>query len=262
MSPRQFLRLWVVTVVARVCHASEVDCDDLMLLQTGFKGPFGHDDGLVGDALEPTKGNDSKEGAGHGAETEHHQHGYVALLFFFGALFTGSLLLIIIEKFMPSLPYTCGLFAIGMLSSIVHEFTPHDSMAYWTTWFHAVDMWEKINPHMLFFAFLPPLLFSEAMRINVKLAATCLPQILLLACPGVLFGTAVTGAVAKYILPYGWDWPICLVFGSILSATDPVAVVALFNTLGVSPRLTMVISGESLLNDGTAIVIFTLMLKV
>jgi len=51
-----------------------------------------------------------------------------------------------------------------------------------------------------------------------------------------------------------------LVFGSILSATDPVAVVALFNTLGVSQRLTMLISGESLLNDGTAIVLFQLMM--
>merc|ERR1719443_2717063 len=65
-----------------------------------------------------------------------------------------------------------------------------------------------------------------------------------------------------HFLPYGWDWPISLVFGSILSATDPVAVVALFNKLGVSPRLTMLISGESLLNDGTAMVVFSLMLKV
>merc|ERR1719414_851862 len=72
----------------------------------------------------------------------------------------------------------------------------------------------------------------------------------------------MTACVGVYVLPYGWPWPICLVFGAILSATDPVAVVALFNTLGVSPRLTMVISGESLLNDGTAIVLFQLMLKL
>merc|ERR1719446_343969 len=100
------------------------------------------------------------------------------------------------------------------------------------------------------------------MRLNAQLVMQCIWQILLLACPGVLIGTFLTAAFAVYVLPYGWDWPIALVFGSILSATDPVAVVALFNTLGVSPRLTMLISGESLLNDGTAMVVFSLMLKV
>merc|ERR1740117_66156 len=100
------------------------------------------------------------------------------------------------------------------------------------------------------------------MKLKVQLVAACSGQIFLLACPGLLIGTFATGAFAKYLLPYGWDWPICLVFGSILSATDHVAVVSLFNTLSVSPRLTMLISGESLVNDGTAIVVFALALKV
>merc|ERR1719183_730077 len=90
----------------------------------------------------------------------------------------------------------------------------------------------------------------------------CFGQILLLAGPGVLIGTLLLGSFSRFALPYEWDWSMCLVVGSILSATDPVAVVALFNTLGVSPRLTMIVSGESLLNDGTAIVVFTLMMKV
>merc|ERR1719428_1078469 len=94
------------------------------------------------------------------------------------------------------------------------------------------------------------------------MVSECVWQILILACPGVLLGTVMTATFAVYVLPYGWDWPIALVFGSILSATDPVAVVALFNTLGVSPQLTMLISGESLLNDGTAMAVFALMLKV
>ena len=50
---------------------------------------------------------------------------------------------------------------------------------------------------------------------------------------------------ARYVLPYEWDWSTAMLFGSILSATDPVAVVAIFNSLGVSPRLTMLVSGES-----------------
>jgi NhaP-type Na+/H+ or K+/H+ antiporter len=248
---------------------------------------------LVGDALEPSSGTTHAEEGGAGTATEHeetehrheetdghhdsethgnhdsktehhHQHsrGFLALLFFFGALSSGCVLQLILDRFIPNVPYTCGLFALGMFSEVVAFHTPPDSRFFWNDWYTAVDMWEKIDPHLLFFAFLPPLLFSEAMRLNVKLATTCLPQVLLLACPGVLFGTFATGAVAKYLMPYEWDWPICLVFGAILSATDPVAVVALFNTLGVSPKLTMVISGESLLNDGTAIVVFSLMLKV
>lgn len=97
---------------------------------------------------------------------------------------------------------------------------------------------------------------------NVQLARKCFSQSFILACPGVLFGTCLTATVGKYILPYSWEWPIAMVFGAILSATDPVAVVALFKSLGVSPRLTMLISGESLLNDGTAIVLFQLFLKI
>merc|ERR1719359_2074799 len=85
---------------------------------------------------------------------------------------------------------------------------------------------------------------------------------MLLACPGVLIGAGLIGCVGKYVLPYNWDWSISMVFGSILSATDPVAVVAIFNSLGVSARLTMLISGESLFNDGTAIVLFQLFLEI
>lgn len=53
-----------------------------------------------------------------------------------------------------------------------------------------------------------------------------------------------------------WDWNAALTMGAILSATDPVAVVALMKELGVSERLATLIEGESLLNDSTAIVVF------
>ena len=86
----------------------------------------------------------------------------------------------------------------------------------------------------------------------------CFWQCLLLACPGVLLGTFLTAAVGKYVLPYGWDWNVAMAFGSILAATDPVAVVSILNELGASPKLTMLISGESLMNDGTAIVVYSL----
>jgi len=213
---------------------------------------------LLGDALDPTNhGENSEEQHSHA-----HSHGYVALLFLFGGLTLGSLILMVHERFLHQLPYTCLLFIAGVVIAFVHNLKPvHDSSPH-NSWFNSVEMWEAINPHMLFYVFLPALVFSEAMKLNKQLVKTCFWQILLLAGPGVLMGTVMLGTFSHYVLPYGWDWPLCLVIGSILSATDPVAVVALFKTLGVSPRLTMLISGESLLNDGTAVVIFTLMLKV
>ena len=71
--------------------------------------------------------------------------------------------------------------------------------------------------------------------------------------PQVLAGTVLTAMIGYFILPYGWSWAFCMTFGAILSATDPVAVSALLNELGAPPRLKIHISGESLLNDGSAI---------
>jgi NhaP-type Na+/H+ or K+/H+ antiporter len=122
----------------------------------------------------------------------------------------------------------------------------------------SIQMWSMIDPHLLLFAFVPALLFGDAMALDTHIFFKCLTQCLVLAGPGVLVGTFVTGACAKFILPYGWGWELSLIFGSILSATDPVAVVALLKSLGASPTLTMQITGESLLNDGTAVVVFTL----
>jgi len=225
---------------------------------------------LLGDPLEPTHKGVGRSGATHDAtkafeasgESHEVHHKYLALLFFFGVLAIGSIVLIFLDRFLPVVPYTVALFVAGMMASIVHTFKPHDSWLHWPSWFESVDMWQDINPHLLFYAFLPALIFGEAMRLNVQLVSKCFAQVFLLACPGVVLGTFLTAYVGKYVMPYGWDWPIALVFGTILSATDPVAVVALFNTLGVSPRLTMIISGESLLNDGTAIVCFALLLKI
>lgn len=57
-------------------------------------------------------------------------------------------------------------------------------------------------------------------------------QVLTLAGPGVVLATALTASVVKYVFPYGWEWDSCLMVGGMLSATDPVAVVALLKELG------------------------------
>jgi NhaP-type Na+/H+ or K+/H+ antiporter len=86
-------------------------------------------------------------------------------------------------------------------------------------------------------------------------------QCLIFAFPLVLAGTALTALLAFYAFPYGWSLNLCMTFGAILSATDPVAVAALLEQVGAPPRLKVHIAGEALLNDGSAIVFFDIFLK-
>lgn len=83
-----------------------------------------------------------------------------------------------------------------------------------------------------------------------------------MAGPMVIISTFMSAFMMKFILGYDGEftWTHCLLFGSIISATDPVAVVALLKDLGASKRLSTMIEGESLLNDGTAMVIFMVIL--
>src|SRR5690349_14382496 len=93
------------------------------------------------------------------------------------------------------------------------------------------------------------------MHLNWYQARRAMLQASTLAGPGVLVGAVLTGCFAKAIQP-DWSWPLAMTFGAITSATDPVAVVALLKSAGASPKLTMIVVGESLLNDGTAMVLF------
>lgn len=87
-------------------------------------------------------------------------------------------------------------------------------------------------------------------------------QMFLLAAPGVLISTFCLGAALKFLFPFNWDWKTSLLLGGLLSATDPVAVVALLKELGASKKLSTIIEGESLMNDGTAIVVYQLFYRM
>jgi CPA1 family monovalent cation:H+ antiporter len=120
---------------------------------------------------------------------------------------------------------------------------------------------------LVFAVLLPGLVFEAAFHIDSREFRANLLTILLLAIPGVIVSTAlVTLALTPIIgalhLSPVFDWKIALVFGALISATDPVAVVALFRNLGAPGRLTLLLDAESLLNDGTAIVFFTLALSL
>jgi NhaP-type Na+/H+ or K+/H+ antiporter len=74
----------------------------------------------------------------------------------------------------------------------------------------------------------------------------------------VLLGSLLNALFASYVLPYGWEFSLAFSYGAVQAATDPVAVVSLLNELGAPPSLTMIVSGESLLNDGSAMVVYSL----
>lgn len=118
----------------------------------------------------------------------------------------------------------------------------------------------NLTPELILALFVPPLVFEAAFHLNFAELRRNLPQILVLAVPGVILTTLIIGGVIAWATPL--SLPVALVFGALIAATDPVAVVALFRTLGVPKRLAVLMESESLLNDGTAIVIFNLMLVV
>ena len=116
----------------------------------------------------------------------------------------------------------------------------------------------ELTSPLILVLFLPPLVFEAAFHINFAQLARSAVGILALAVPGVILTTFIIGAMAAWLAPL--SWATALVFGALMAATDPVAVVALIRTLGVPKRLTVLMESESLLNDGTAIVVLNLVL--
>ena len=117
----------------------------------------------------------------------------------------------------------------------------------------------NIDPHLMFYIFLPILIFESAFATDFHVFKKVKIHCIILAVPGLIICSGLTALCAKFIFTeYNWNTVTCLLFGCMLSATDPVAVVALLKELGAAPAISQLIEGESLLNDGTAIVFFNL----
>lgn len=118
----------------------------------------------------------------------------------------------------------------------------------------------NLSPELILFIFLPPLLFEAAWNIKwSRLKSDFLP-IFLYAVLGVVI--CVMGLVFGLQQFAGASLSAALLIGASLSATDPVSVTALFRELGVDKRLTTLMEGESLFNDGVAVVAFNLLLGI
>jgi len=181
----------------------------------------------------------------------------VAIVFMVLAVFIGVLAEQVLKKLQklggPAIPYTAFILIIGLVTRIAAE--AKGTYKHLSCSFH---VWETMDGHLLLYAFIPPLVFGDAMNLDFNILKNCLSQCATLAFPGVAIGAALFAVVVKYIIPstVHWGWDLSLAFGAVMSATDPVAVVALLKQLGAPDSLTMIIGGESLLNDGMAMILW------
>lgn len=115
-----------------------------------------------------------------------------------------------------------------------------------------------MTPDVILILFLPALVFEGSLKIDVRDLLRDSVPLLVLANVGVLLATLVTGYLVHWTT--GLPVLIALLFGAIISATDPISVLAIFKDLKMNKRLAGIIEGESLLNDGTAVVVFQILL--
>jgi CPA1 family monovalent cation:H+ antiporter len=155
-------------------------------------------------------------------------------------LIAATLVGMVIRRF--SIPYAVALVLGGLAIQVSHVGTVPD-----------------LDPELILFVFLPPLLFDAAFRLDAREARSLVHPILILALPGVLIAAVAVGLVAWVVL----DLPlsIALLFGSIVAATDPVVVIGIFRQLKVAHRMSIIAEGESLINDGMAITLYVVLLQ-
>ena len=141
------------------------------------------------------------------------------------------------------LPYTVGLVIAGAALAFFHF--PLDA---------------PLTKNLIFNAFLPPLVFEAAFQMPWDGLKKDLPVTLTLASVGVMVSVAIVTLGIIWLL--GWEWQAALLIGVLISATDPVSVIATFKAAGVHGRLGLLVEAESLFNDGTAAVLFGVALSL
>lgn len=111
-----------------------------------------------------------------------------------------------------------------------------------------------LNPDLLFALFLPPILFDAGININLDLLKKQWLSIAVFAILGTVIATLVVGGTVYYVI--GLPWLTALLFGAIISPTDPISVLSIFKEVGTDEELSNLIEAESLFNDGIAVVLF------
>ena len=171
-------------------------------------------------------------------------------------IFSGLLLLAMLAEPIAKrlkLPFSSLLVVLGFLGSELIVFLGFDTGLRW-------DDFVGIILHLL----VPIIIFESAFNANTKALIDNAAIILFLAIPAMMFASAITGGLLFLGINNSLGFPLitAMLAGIILSATDPVAVVAIFKQLGAPPRLNALLEGESLFNDATAIVLYTVLVSM
>jgi monovalent cation:H+ antiporter, CPA1 family len=181
----------------------------------------------------------------------------ITLLIFLAAAFT------LINITVLKLPSTIGLMAIALMMSVailaLGFFYPGITEAAE----HIVSEFEFRE--VLLNVMLNFLLFAGALSVNLSALLNEKWPVVILALIGTLISTFVVGYLVYFIFPYlGLELELiyCLLFGALISPTDPIAVLALMKEYPISKRLEIKIAGESLFNDGVGVVFFITILNI
>ncbi len=175
----------------------------------------------------------------------HHVEVQVLIL-----LLISSLVGIFARRF--RLPYTLALVLAGLALSFIQLEALRDV---------------KLTSELLMLLFLPPLLFEAAYHLPFDDFRKNGAHIAYLALAGILITTCFTafgtfGAFNYLGLVQDFHWTHAFLFAAVISATDPISVLALFKEVGAPKRLYQIVEGESLINDGVAVVIFAIVVAI
>jgi len=162
-------------------------------------------------------------------------------------LIAASLIAVLAERL--KIPYTVALVLGGLALGSVHLPMSESLISHKPNW---------LTPGVTLVVFLPALLFEGSLKLQVRrLRENALP-ILLLATFGVLAASLITGFTSHWVL--GFPVLIGLTFGAITAATDPISVLSIFSEVEVPKRLSVIVEAESLFNDGTAAVLYGILI--
>ena len=238
-------------------HVGEVDFAPIIvyrnMMEDAVTTPYILSDS--GTTLQPS--TNSTESAGSdlvsGGASDHHSYTIIMLTYLFYAVSLATVVHFLIKRLPACIrpPYAVTLFGLGAFLSYMHHTR---SAQGWSIFSESIGVMENVNPEIVFFVILPPLLFESGMGLNWHVFRRLLWSAVTLAFPGVLLNLFFIGIFAFVAFGQGWTFPISLLLGSMLSTTDPVAVVAALHSLHAPEKLAILIEGESLLNDGSAIV--------
>ncbi|XP_067000052.2 sperm-specific sodium:proton exchanger [Anabrus simplex] len=185
-----------------------------------------------------------------GREVNKRMESPHVILFIFLTFGIGAIFRSIMRSLNLHIPYTAIVFIFGgCVGWLSHEYTI----------FEEYTVFSNTKPKHILTAFLPALIFKTAFSMDAHTFLRSFPQIIIVAVPGFLISASCTGIIMKYLFDYKWSWEVAFLFGIIISTIYPYEVVALLRELGQSEHVSILLEGEALLTDGSAMVCFNIL---